>query len=63
MEPRLQIIHVLLIVLASGAAAWAGPRVEFQDNRLKVDGQPFFFYGCWATPNQDYAEFKRRRFN
>ena len=38
-------------------------RVEFENNRLKVDGKPFFFYGCWGTPNGNFAEFKRRHFN
>jgi len=48
--------------LLFGGAAMAS-RVEFKNNRLEVDGKPFFFYGCWNTPNKDYAEFRRRRFN
>lgn len=52
-----------LLTLAGSTACWAAPRVEFRDNRLKVDGRPFFIYGCWGTPNGDYAEFKGRHFN
>ena len=51
-----------LLGLAS-CAALAAPRVAFTNNRLRVDGQPFFFYGCWGTPDHDYAEFRRRHFN
>jgi len=54
---------VLSFVVAGAISSSAQPRVEFKDNRLKVDGNPFFIYGCWGTPNKDYAEFKRRHFN
>ena len=63
MYPAKTMVGTALVMLASGAAAWAASRVEFTNNRLKVDGKPFFFYGCWGTPDKDYAEFKRRHFN
>ncbi len=58
-------LQAALCVAATALCATspAEPRVEFKDNRLKVDGRPFFFYGCWGTPDQDFAEFRRRRFN
>lgn len=63
MKPHSQAVGTLALVLATSAACGAGLRVELQDNRLRVDGKPFYMYGCWATSNGDYAEFKRRRFN
>ena len=64
MRSRTVTFFVILLALGgNGPVSLAGSRVDFQDNRLKVDGKPFFFYGCWGTPNQDYAEFKRRHFN
>ncbi len=50
-------------IVAAGLAVQAEPRVQFEDNRLRVDGEPFFIYGCWGTPAGDYAEFARRHFN
>lgn len=53
----------LLVLVAFASTALSAPRVTFADNRLQVDAQPFFFYGCWGTPNRDYTEFRRRHFN
>ena len=63
MSRAMKAVCAMLLVTASSAALLGEPRVEFEDNRLKVDGEPFFIYGCWGTPNRDYAEFKRRHFN
>ena len=65
---KLTIVALVLAwvgVAASGACAASEgeSRVEFSNNRLKVDGKPFFMYGCWGTPDYDYAEFRRRHFN
>ncbi len=54
--------HALACALAVAATCTAA-RVEFTNNRLRVDGEPFFFYSCWGTPNRDYVEFRRRHFN
>ena len=54
---------LVCLLLASFLPCLAQSRVEFKDNRLKVDGKPFFFYGCWGTPNKNYVDFKRRHFN
>ena len=63
MYTRHAIACVVAIGLTSAAFAASVPRVEFRDNRLKVDGKPFFMYGCWGTPGKDYTEFKRRHLN
>ena len=63
MMRRKTLVGAALLVLASGIGTQAAPRVEFRNNRLKVDGKPFFFYGCWQTPNKDYVEFRRHHFN
>lgn len=59
----LRTIGKVFAIVAGSLACSGAARVEFEDNRLKVDGKPFFIYGCWETPNGDYAEFKRRHFN
>lgn len=63
MRTFLKLCGLCLYLLAVSVSGIAGSRVEFTDNRLKVDGKPFFFYGCWGTPNKDYTEYKRRHFN
>lgn len=52
-----------LLALSAARSHGAHSRIDFTDNRLKVDGKPFFIYGCWGTPDSDYAEFERRHFN
>ncbi|MBD3292786.1 MAG: hypothetical protein GF393_07655 [Armatimonadia bacterium] len=37
-----------LIVICANAYGEEMPRVSFQENRLYVDGEPFFPYGCWG---------------
>ena len=58
-------IQRVLCLWLCAAVVQAAPksRAEFQDNRLRVDGKPFFIYGCWGTPDRDYKEFRRRHFN
>ena len=63
MRVALRIALITGLIIAGGGAALAEPRVSFEDNRLQVDGEPFFIYGCWGTPEGDYAEFRRRHFN
>lgn len=60
---KLKSLIIGIILLFITAFTYAESRVEFKNNRLKVDGKPFFFYGCWGIPGKDYMEFKRRYFN
>ena len=63
MRALAHVVHVGFASMAIASVCLAGPRVEFVNNRLTVDGKPFFFYGCWGTPGGNFAEFKRRHFN
>jgi len=58
-----RVFEVCCLAFGIHLACTAASRVEFTDNRLRVDGEPFFFYGCWGTPDGDFAEFRRRHFN
>ena len=57
------LVGTLVLVTVSGNVYAAASRVEFRNNRLEVDGKPFFIYGCWNTPDNNFVEFKRRHFN
>ena len=46
MTTRNMMLTTVLVLPATGMAAQAASRVEFANNRLKVDGKPFFLYGC-----------------
>ena len=63
MSQSLRIVWLLSVAITGGTVLAAESRVGFKNNRLKVDGKPFFIYGCWGTPNSDYAKFRRRYFN
>ncbi len=43
-----RIICGVLLLTCVTAVAQEMPRVRFEDNRLSVDGKPFFPYGCWG---------------
>lgn len=58
-----RVLGVCCLAFGIHLACTAAPRVAFANNRLTVDGKPFFFYGCWGTPGSDFAEFRRRHFN
>jgi hypothetical protein len=53
------IIFIKVIIIANLVEA----KVQFKNDRLAVNGEPFFIYGCWGTPNKDYETFRRRHFN
>ena len=52
---RTPIACLALAMAACASLCDPAPRVTFQNNRLQVDGQPFFIYGCWGTPDDDLA--------
>ncbi|MEA3400155.1 MAG: hypothetical protein U9R79_02810 [Armatimonadota bacterium] len=53
---------LLFVVTALPCAAQQMPRVELEDNRLSVDGEPFFPYGCWGVI-ESVESMTRHHFN
>ncbi len=56
-------LAVLVLVAAGGTVAHAQemPRVALEGNRLFVDGEPFFPYGCWGAI-ESIESMKRHHF-
>lgn len=54
-------VFTLAVMAALPCAAQEMPRVEFEGNRLYVDAEPFFPYGCWGVI-ESVESMKRHHF-